>query len=50
MKLVSEIIADLQSMVDKHGDTELFHEDSECQGYVLSEVFYDENEECICIT
>ncbi len=50
MKLVSEIIKELQAMIDEHGDGPLFHEDNGCNGYVLSNVHYDEREECISLT
>ena len=49
MKMISEIIKELQAAVEKHGDTELFHEDGGCRGYVLSRIMFDENEECIRI-
>ena len=46
---VSEVIKQLQQQVDLKGDTELIHEDNECNLYTLSKVWYDEAEKCIRI-
>ena len=47
--LASEIAKEIEKLVQKHGDGNIFHEDNECNGYDLSEVFYDEREESISI-
>lgn len=46
---VKDLIKQLQQQVDVNGNTELIHEDNECNLYTLSKVWYDEAEKCIRI-
>lgn len=41
----SEMIAQLQALIEKYGDQNVWHEDNECQGYSLSSVEYCESDD-----
>ena len=41
----TELIEKLETLVVEHGDKTVWHEDNECQGYVLTDVVYDKNDD-----
>jgi hypothetical protein len=46
--LCSELIAKLEALLEEHGDVRVGGEIN-CVGYAVSEVFYDEREDEICV-
>lgn len=43
--LASEMVAKLTTLIQEHGDKNLWHEDNECSAYNLTDVVYDKNDD-----